>query len=122
PVMVVAPTAPEGTRAGGLRSGGAGGPLHAGRSEGASMSNYPPSSDPWSGEGERGTGERGPSAPPLASWGQRFAAWLIDALIGSVPLAIGYFLSPTADGFLWLGYLGKLAFVLWNLARQGTTG
>jgi uncharacterized RDD family membrane protein YckC len=69
-----------------------------------------------------------------ASWGPRVAAWLIDALIAFVPLAIGYVVffasigsddSPSAAGglLLFLGWVGWLAVIMWNLGyKQGTTG
>ena len=89
------------------------------------MANYPPSSDPWSGEGARG-----PSGPPLASWGQRVGAYLVDALIGVGIVLAGLLLSSilgtVSDAlgvfFLVVGYIAQLVFLFWNLARQGKTG
>ncbi len=88
------------------------------------MSNYPPSSDPWSG------GAQGPAGPPLASWGQRFAAWLIDFLIGFAIGIAGRILAATLGStsdslyrlLLTLTSLAGLGFWIWNHVRQGQTG
>lgn len=89
------------------------------------MSNYPPSSDPWS-EG----GARGPGGPPLASWGQRVGATLLDAVIGLgiylAGLLLGAIMGAISDAvgllFLVLGGFASFAFAIWNLVRQGQTG
>jgi len=86
----------------------------------------------------------GPSAIQLASWGARVAATLIDGLIMSPVLIIGYFAlyksikpatynlkgnlvslgGPTGTGVAveLLCDLVVFAFSLWQLYRQGTTG
>ncbi|MEA2685285.1 MAG: hypothetical protein QOE93_480 [Actinomycetota bacterium] len=89
------------------------------------MSDYPPSSDPWA-----GGGGQGPVGPPLASWGQRLGAYLIDILIGVGILLVAVILSAilgtVSDAlgvfFLVVGYIGQFAFAIWNLVRQGRTG
>ncbi|MEA2828116.1 MAG: hypothetical protein QOG43_2555 [Actinomycetota bacterium] len=89
------------------------------------MSNYPPSSDPWS-----GGGNQGPSGPPLASWGQRLGAYLVDGLIGGgivvVGVILGAVLGTVSDAlgvfFVVVGILAGLGFVVWNLIQQGQTG
>ncbi len=87
------------------------------------MSNYPPSSDPWSG----GTA---PAGPPLASWWQRVGAaivdWLIGAAISTVGTLVGRGLGSGSDAlgvfFIVVGSLASFAFGIWNLVRQGQTG
>ncbi|MEA2715823.1 MAG: hypothetical protein QOI56_881 [Actinomycetota bacterium] len=89
------------------------------------MSNYPPSSDPWA-DG----GAPGPGGPPLASWGQRVGAYLVDALIGAAIGAVGWLLyailGTVSDAlgvfFLVLGYIASIGFQIWNYVRQGNTG
>lgn len=80
------------------------------------MSEYPPSSDPWSGGGQ------GPAGPPLASWGQRVGATLVDALIGLAILVPFLVLGTISEAFIILGYFGSLGFQIWNYVRQGQTG
>jgi uncharacterized RDD family membrane protein YckC len=88
------------------------------------MSDYPPSSDPWSGGGQA------PAGPPLASWGQRVGATLVDALIGTaiwvVGLILGAILGTASDAlgvfFLVVGYVASFVFQVWNQVRQGQTG
>jgi uncharacterized RDD family membrane protein YckC len=90
------------------------------------MSNYPPSSDPWSGGGNQGP----PTGPPLASWGQRVGAYLIDTLIGVgivlAGLLLGVIGGAVSDAlrvfFLVAGYIAQIVFLFWNLVRQGKTG
>ncbi len=87
------------------------------------MSEYPPSSDPWS-------GAPAPVGPPLASWGQRVAGALIDGLIaGGIWLAgviIASILGAVSEAlgvfFLTVGALGSIVFFFWNLVQQGKTG
>ncbi len=87
------------------------------------MSDYPPSSDPWE-------GGIAPSGPPLASWGQRVGAFLVDWLIGAAISFGGFILgaivgsgSESLGTMLGLlGGLGSLAFQIWNMVRQGHTG
>jgi uncharacterized RDD family membrane protein YckC len=87
------------------------------------MSEYPPSSDPWSG----GTA---PMGPPLASWGQRVGAYLIDGLIGTGILLAGFLLGAilgtVSDAlrvfFIVVGVVATIVFIGWNLVRQGKTG
>lgn len=87
------------------------------------MSEYPPSSDPWS-------GGAAPMGPPLASWGQRVGAYLIDGLITTGILLAGFLVSAIlgtfSDGlgvfFLVVGVIAGIVFIGWNLVRQGHTG
>ena len=74
------------------------------------MSDYPPSSDPWSG-GDAAIG------PPLASWGLRVGAALIDGLIGFA--IYGVCLALGSDV---LGSLASFAFAMYNAVRQGQSG
>jgi uncharacterized RDD family membrane protein YckC len=83
--------------------------------------------------------------PPLADWGPRAGAFLIDGLISGWPMMISVvvlfatmetrqgtyggtrteWLAPSAAGWLAyvLGYLAQLAISLWNRTfRQGRTG
>jgi len=75
------------------------------------MSDYPPSSDPWSGGGQ------GPAGPPLASWGLRVGAALIDGLIGLALYAVGALIGSD-----FIGSLASFIFAMWNHVRQGQTG
>ena len=84
--------------------------------------------------------------PPLASWGERLGASLIDGLLAGVPLMIGYgvamatffwsaatssttgttgatgFLAGGAIAFV-LGWLAYVGIYVWNrVLRQGRTG
>ncbi len=87
------------------------------------MSDYPPSSDPWS-------GGAAPVGPPLASWGQRVGAYLVDTLIGIGIVLAGLLLSVIGGAvsdalgvfFLVVGYIAQIVFLFWNLVRQGKTG
>jgi uncharacterized RDD family membrane protein YckC len=87
------------------------------------MSSYPPSSDPWSG----GTA---PTGPPLASWGQRVAAYLVDSLIACAIVGVGIIIgavlgtqSEALGVFMTIiTVLAAVGFVVWNLVRQGQTG
>lgn len=85
-----------------------------------------------------------PQPTPFASWGSRVGAYLIDVLIGLVPLVtlvgLGIFIdsssssaqdtststsssSAAAGGLMMLGFLISGLFALWNVgARQGKTG
>ena len=69
----------------------------------------------------------GAGMPQLASWGQRVLATLIDFLcvfgIYVVPFILGAAIGGSFGGFLiFLGWLGGLAFAVWNLVQQGNTG
>ena len=87
------------------------------------MSNYPPSSDPWS-------GGAAPIGPPLASWGQRVGAALVDGLIGGaiwfVGFLLGSILGNASDAlgvfFVVVAAIASIAFFFWNLVQQGKTG
>jgi uncharacterized RDD family membrane protein YckC len=87
------------------------------------MSEYPPSSDPWS-------GGAAPIGPPLASWGQRVGATLVDGLIGAAFVGVGWLLyailGSVSDALgvfcLVLGYIASIGFQIWNYVRQGQTG
>jgi uncharacterized RDD family membrane protein YckC len=68
--------------------------------------------------------------PPLASWGQRLAAYLIDSLLAVAVLAACAILaallgqvSNALGGIVFgLAYVAMFAFVLWQLVVQGQTG
>ncbi len=87
------------------------------------MSEYPPSSDPWS-------GAPAPTGPPLASWGQRVASALVDGLAGGAIWMAGFVLSAilgtVSDAlgvfFLVVGAIASIVFFFWNLVQQGKTG
>ncbi len=94
------------------------------------MSNYPPSSDPWSGGGAQGPVPQGPAGPPLASWGQRVGAYLIDGLITTAIVLAGFvlgaILGTVSDAlgvfFFVVGFIACIVFTGWNLVQQGQTG
>lgn len=79
-------------------------------------------------------GGPGAGGRPLASWGSRAGAWLVDVLIAAVPAIVavigvgGVFsgadtLSSGAATIALLGYLASILVAAWNLGyRQGTTG
>jgi uncharacterized RDD family membrane protein YckC len=78
-------------------------------------------------------GYHGTPLPPLAHWGMRVGAFLIDLLLivpGYVVAGIGSAFtdssgSPTVLGLLlvFVGYVAAFAVALWNLTfRQGRTG
>jgi len=73
--------------------------------------------------------------PEYANWLYRVASYLIDGLVASIPIIIGYILaaifsggqtgSPSGASLAVLGvaYLASLAIVIWNVfLRQGSTG
>jgi uncharacterized RDD family membrane protein YckC len=70
------------------------------------------------------------SGPPLASWGQRVAAYLIDAVIAFGIIIVGFILGGLLGSanealggiVILLAYLGSFAFQIWNLVQQGNTG
>jgi uncharacterized RDD family membrane protein YckC len=70
------------------------------------------------------------AGPPLASWGTRVAASLLDSLIyigialGGVIVGVVLGQASSALGTLVivLTYLGVFAFVVWQLVVQGRTG
>lgn len=60
------------------------------------------------------------SLPPYASWGQRAVAVIIDGGIGFVISAPGRISGSV--GVYAIFSLASLAFMFWNMAKQGTTG
>ncbi|MDQ1395054.1 MAG: hypothetical protein QOG64_313 [Acidimicrobiaceae bacterium] len=71
------------------------------------------------------------SGPPLAEYGQRVVAYLIDLETGFVPIIavlivsriIGIVIGVLGLLILLLGYLAVLAYQVWNIGYlQGTTG
>jgi uncharacterized RDD family membrane protein YckC len=56
---------------------------------------------------------------PLASWGQRVGAYLIDYFVPFVPSFILFRVAPALGVLLWLA---GFAFIIWNLVQQGNTG
>ena len=70
------------------------------------------------------------SGPPLAEWGSRVGATIIDGLIGIaiiiVAIILGAVLGNVSNGLgalvLILGYLAAFAFGIWQLVVQGQTG
>ena len=108
---------------------------------------YPPQGGPYNQYAPYGGAPGYYGAPPaqLATWGARVGATLLDAVIVGVPVLILFFVflaatstsstydpnteTYTGGGISALGillivllYLGALAFELWQLYRQGTTG
>ena len=59
------------------------------------------------------------TGPPLASWGQRAAAALIDYIGPGIVIGIIFRISTALGLILDLAFL---AFVIWNLVQQGNTG
>jgi uncharacterized RDD family membrane protein YckC len=59
------------------------------------------------------------TGPPLASWGQRAGAALIDYLVPGIVIGIIFQISRPLGLILDLGFL---VFVIWNLIQQGNTG
>ncbi|MCU1623059.1 MAG: hypothetical protein JWL79_1904 [Frankiales bacterium] len=70
------------------------------------------------------------SGPPLAEWGSRVGATLIDSLIVAgiiiasfiVGAVLGNLSSALGGLVVVLGYLGGIAFLFWQLYVQGETG
>jgi uncharacterized RDD family membrane protein YckC len=80
-----------------------------------------------------GYGQPAPGAwqgPPLASWGQRVGAWLIDVLLyfgillaaAILAAVVGQASGSLGGVVLGLGYVAAFAFVIWQLVVQGQTG
>ncbi|GHE37861.1 RDD family protein [Streptomyces vinaceus] len=76
-------------------------------------------------------GMPGSGMPPLAHWGQRFGAYLLDALIIAGPMyALGFIdlaaSSDPANGgpgvFFMIGWLYALGMGIFQLHKEGTTG
>jgi len=73
-----------------------------------------------------------PALPPLAHWGLRVGAYLVDLLLlvpGYVVVVIGGVLGSGSDGsalgpvLMAVGYLAIVGTMIWNLfVRQGSTG
>ena len=59
------------------------------------------------------------AGPPLASWGQRVGAALIDYVGPSIVIFIIFRISTALGLLLDLAFL---AFLIWNLVQQGNTG
>ncbi|MBT2406151.1 MULTISPECIES: RDD family protein [unclassified Streptomyces] len=81
---------------------------------------YPPAGMP---------GMPGAGMPPLAHWGQRVGAYLLDFLITIVPLyvlvGIGQGMSDDPDDVSPLGLIGLLytiGMVIFQLVKEGSTG
>ena len=69
----------------------------------------------------------GAPMPQLAGWGSRVGATLIDSLcvfgIYIIPFVLGSAIGGGLGGLIiFLGLLGGLGFMIWNLVQQGTTG
>lgn len=84
-----------------------------------------PSAPPVSGGdyGQPGQGAR----PPLAGWGSRFAALLVDGIVIGVPygllIGIGGAMGGNAGGLLaFLGFIVGIGLGLFKLYKEGTTG
>jgi uncharacterized RDD family membrane protein YckC len=87
------------------------------------MSNYPPSSDPWGSDG----GAPRPAGPPLASWGHRLGALLVDVLIGiAIGVAVRIVLNvlgvTSFRAQSSITNLASISYWIWNHVRQGRTG
>lgn len=90
------------------------------------MSNQPPPPPPPPGGYEFG-GQAGPGLPPLAEFGPRIVAYLIDWIAPWFALWILLFIVGAISDALGLllgivGWLAVIGFWVWNLYRQGTTG
>jgi uncharacterized RDD family membrane protein YckC len=59
------------------------------------------------------------TGPPLASWGQRVLAALIDYVAPGVVVFILFAISKPLG---YLADLGLIVFAIWNLVQQGNTG
>jgi uncharacterized RDD family membrane protein YckC len=73
--------------------------------ESTSTSNNNPSGSSPSPPGEGAGIERGPVEITLASWGDRFLAWLVDFVLVSIGLAILYVLISIP---FWFSYYGNM--------------
>nr|WSW47522.1 RDD family protein [Streptomyces sp. NBC_01001] len=76
-------------------------------------------------------GMPGSGMPPLAHWGQRFGAYLLDLLIIAGPMyALGFIDLATADNpataepgiFFTIGVLYAIGMAIFQLYKEGTTG
>ncbi|MGW8783739.1 RDD family protein [Streptomyces sp. NPDC055796] len=76
-------------------------------------------------------GMPGSGMPPLAHWGQRFGAYLLDGLIIAGPMyALGFIdLAASSDPansgpgvFFMIGWLYALGMAIFQLYKEGTTG
>ncbi len=82
------------------------------------MADFPPPSD-------FGVPASGGPVYTLSSWGKRVLGGLVDASPFLIAYVIGLIFDSalgTAGLFTGLGWLGALAFTIWNLVRQGNTG
>ena len=79
------------------------------------MSNYTP---PGASQGSAWAG------PPLAELGPRVIAFLIDWIAPMVVFYIVWFITVAADLVIigMVAWLAWLAFILWNIAQEGSTG
>src|SRR5205814_2079683 len=59
------------------------------------------------------------TGPPLADWGQRALAWLMDQF---APFAVAGILYVIVRPLGILAYVAALGYVIWNLVQQGSTG
>jgi uncharacterized RDD family membrane protein YckC len=82
------------------------------------MSNIPPPPPPPPQFGASGPAPQW-TGPPLASWGQRLGAALIDSLAPLVVVVILYAISKPLGV---IGYIGFFAFMVWNHMQEGNTG
>lgn len=96
------------------------------------MSDYPPPPPPPYPPPPPGSQSQpaGWAGPPLASWGERAGAFLVDAAVPLVILVGGLVVAAAMSALsdaLWvlvllLAYGASFAFVVWNLVQQGSTG
>ncbi|MBW3638827.1 MAG: RDD family protein [Actinobacteria bacterium] len=85
---------------------------------------------PQPGYGAPPSGYGAPGRPPLAEWGTRVAAYLIDGavlfglmIVLVIVVAAVTYVSEVLAALLGLfGYLGVFGFILWQLVVQGRTG
>lgn len=85
---------------------------------GYSMPPGPPAGQYWGGP----AGPVGPGGAPLAQWGSRAGAYLLDGLIIAVPSIVLLALGQVSTFFAVLGYLVLIGLSVWFAVQVGSTG